>query len=1275
MESRDPAHLPSKKGSALVPAQRHEQPLLPYERQLIQALGISEQEYRWFADEVRYKGLTRPKGYELVPDVQAGFIVPILINLAIGAVLTAVGALLAPKPKAPERDQVRQRTLASEQGRTRFNKSQGFDSAPNLADLGSRVPIPFGRYETYADAPPGYETDVGETGEPSGGMIVEPLLVWSRMLSNGSFQSLKVMCVIGQVPIAQPPSIQGVMIGGQPIANFYKSNYAFFWSSNYGPNHLSLANLIAGDAAPDGNFLAPSATQVNGRAFSAAYSPSNNASFGLYKPLFNGAHWRVNWRVISIPKEQDSEGRERSKIERLKIAGKEADDRKQGMPGLGRAYSTRMGLVGVNGGEVELPTVVTVSKGDYLTYRISGAKFKNGELGFPSKYGVTADDLNSQVNSFREAADDALQLNEIFVCNRTLLKVVQRPNDVWREGKTFDYTLEVIGVTGGNYEIGLGGRRAINKAVLSEGATFDEAFRSVSWYPLHCIDIAQVANTRPTEVTELGIRSQVWTQLNGLCNFNSIPTPSELIRFDNSSVQITNGTYNKYTQRTSFFILAVKDTAAPQGVDATGADVSDSDYLFDGFDTINGALFAVQNNAPVDVYNYIRVKHPGKSELEFKLVPKDACNIHRYDFYVNQQIYLLSPAGSEYTHSEDTVYGRFELTMKALRPSIEDLFDLKELDSGDTERVRTMICTVRQLSTVGPVGGDGQVGNLGGGYSQAYFETILGQLKDPSNPGGGNRALFGERRTVPFSFVSQGVTFNCTMTGVVGGAYISDSDPFFQQNGTTKYWTDINVVVQSTVGNVSEGEIYDHTISIGASWYAYWYGRSGPATYRYAATGVICREGEANVDFIRMFEPYAQIKELSVYNEITRSCSSTPEHSIVYLNESMDDLTPAEYGDLSMVGIKLRTQNQVQSFQQPQIYLKDGISLTRLEDGQFGPTNNFADVAYWLLTEEGRAMGSEISERLVDKDSFIKAARFIRQTRCRFDGAITDRTNLRSWLTQMAPLFLCNFVIKNGKFALVPGVPVQASGELDTGPVQVSAIFTDGNIIDGSFELDYLEQAERQDFKAVMKYRESKVNSLAVEQSLLVRFKDDNLLPQNQEDYDMTQFCTRRGHAFLVARYLLSLRRRIDHVVKFQTIAQGLSLAPGDYIRVDVTAAPYDTVNNVVVREDLTLLTPGVIADGTYPAAVFRQGSDEVVSETVTIKASMVTDPTLAEALMNVNPIPRRYGIYMVDQLTLTEDGLVDIIASHFPVFDDGRSKIVDDILHDNRYIKFEVIE
>jgi predicted phage tail protein len=365
----------------------------------------------------------------------------------------------------------------------------------------------------------------------------------------------------------------------------------------------------------------------------------------------------------------------------------------------------------------------------------------------------------------------------------------------------------------------------------------------------------------------------------------------------------------------------------------------------------------------------------------------------------------------------------------------------------------------------------------------------------------------------------------------------------------------------------------------------------------------------------------------------------------------------------------------VQSFQQLQIYLKDGMSVTRLEDGVYGPTNNFADVVYYLLTQVGSSIGQEISERLIDRDSFVQTARFLRQMRVRFDGAITDYTNLRTYITQLAPLFLCNFVIKNGKFALVPAVPVRSDGELDTGPVPISQIFTDGNIIDGSFEFTYLEQTDRQDFRAIVNYRDTEVNGLTEEKTILVKWKEEGAVPPAQENIDMSQFCTRRGHAFLAARYLISIRRRIDHIIKFQTVIDGLSLGPGDYIRVNLTASPYESSQNVVVLEDLALFTPATIEDGTYTAFVYRQGSETVVEEQITIENNRVTDPTLANALLNIPTITRRWGVYMVDKLDITEEGLVDITASHFPVFADLRSKIVDDILHANRFVKFELIE
>ena len=69
-------------------------PLLPYERQLIQALGCSEEEYREYRQQLINHGLRRPAGYEHIPDVRAD-VVSVVVTLAIGVALSAASAVLS----------------------------------------------------------------------------------------------------------------------------------------------------------------------------------------------------------------------------------------------------------------------------------------------------------------------------------------------------------------------------------------------------------------------------------------------------------------------------------------------------------------------------------------------------------------------------------------------------------------------------------------------------------------------------------------------------------------------------------------------------------------------------------------------------------------------------------------------------------------------------------------------------------------------------------------------------------------------------------------------------------------------------------------------------------------------------------------------------------------------------------------------------------------------------------------------------------------------------
>lgn len=170
-----------------------------------------------------------------------------------------------------------------------------------------------------------------------------------------------------------------------------------------------------------------------------------------------------------------------------------------------------------------------------------------------------------------------------------------------------------------------------------------------------------------------------------------------------------------------------------------------------------------------------------------------------------------------------------------------------------------------------------------------------------------------------------------------------------------------------------------------------------------------------------------------------------------------------------------------------------------------------------------------------------------------------------------------------------------------------------------------------------------------------MQYNDLAFLP-DQEDYDLTQFCTTFQHAQMAARYLLASRRRVDHTIEFSTSPFGIALAPGDYIKVDTISSPLETRISGRVGDDLQVI--GNVDDGTYRATIYRQAADEVVTEDIVIADGRVTDETLRNSLFAIPLTQRRLGVYMVEELRLDEEGMVEVKASHHPVDEAGVSKI-----------------
>jgi hypothetical protein len=131
------------KGAVVFGPSAYDVPLLPYEKELIKTIGITEEEYKKFAAEVRRKGAVRPAEYEHIPDIlnTADPVTNFFIYLAVSLVLTGVSYLLTPKPKMPEASKRSQLDLGSVNAGNRFTQSRGFDTLNELADYGAPIPI------------------------------------------------------------------------------------------------------------------------------------------------------------------------------------------------------------------------------------------------------------------------------------------------------------------------------------------------------------------------------------------------------------------------------------------------------------------------------------------------------------------------------------------------------------------------------------------------------------------------------------------------------------------------------------------------------------------------------------------------------------------------------------------------------------------------------------------------------------------------------------------------------------------------------------------------------------------------------------------------------------------------------------------------------------------------------------------------------------------------------------------------------------------------------
>ena len=1283
----------TERGS-LVSGGKLDPPLLPYERQLIQTLGISEKEYR-LRLRLLYAKAKRASGYELIPEVQAGpALVPVLVSLAVGVVTTGISMLLMPKPKMPEQKKQQERDsleLPNETGRSRFNQTRGFQGAPPLARLGARIPYIFGKVDTI----PSMEGDDGEK-VTTGGIIAEPVLLWSRMESNGSFQTFKLLTSVGLGRMDENIDESNVLIAGKSISSYFESNVLLHHRKNGGT--VKGEDQIYGDAkiagggsyndlpygCPDGEL-----PYRSNASFCQAYSPSSSNTFGVSRAIRNGSRYSLNWELIAIPRleDQPDDPNETLKRKRHKIAGREG--RYDGMPGIGRWYNPLIGITrfeGASGTETDNFVTKKVAIGDVVTYTCGAYKYNNVDhVGLRQEDGdqtVKIGDLNSAINTLRQEADNLMQEGEVLLCNDVLLQVTKRPKDIWQEGTKTEYELKVVGFNGPNQQIGIAGSSFIQARgndrdllVPHEGGDDGIQSKGTKWFALMKIDYALANNTRACDVTEIGIRSQVYNQANGLCNFPEILSPNELQSMEEGGTSISNPTQTKYMFRTSFFQIYARESKRQ----ASGS--------FDGYEPLE-PIFAVSGNEPIDIFNSVQIVHPETASYSYKFFPVSADAI---DDRSSSVIYSLRTNTETRTVETTTSDGTFKVIFMAAVDSLDELSNLPEMRAQHKGFDEVDV----QFSGVSWNGYDSGDSARNFQTNQGFFEDLLGQIKPTSFRNESSR--IGETGSAVITASKRTNAGTVTARIRVNSNVVTHSSE--KAFGTNKKWAVGGASFQLIDLNLPSG--YDDKYGPGdfdveyectnlrrKSYYAAGENPTNYSfdnrTFTFKITGGRVVQGKKKGDYEREWDAFTRVKEVPTYTQLSNSSQSGPEHSIAYINEIVTNPTKPTYQHMDLLGLQMRSMNSNLSVSQISVWLEEGIIMERLEGGgTFGPSHNFASILHWLLVHPLYGIGRDINSRrispyesdgktaqhrspLVDTDSFMVAARFMERMPFRFDGAIGSEINLRSWATEQAQAFMCNMVMKNGQFCLQPAVPVDRNGNIQKN-VPISALFTEGNILEDSFEMEYLPLSDRRNFEAVIKFRDMTKNTLANERTVLVRYKADDGDDLPQEDYDYTGFCTSYEHAVTAAKYLLSLRRRVDHVIKFRTIPQGLQIAPGNYIKVQTDLNPYTNVKSGSITKEGVITSIHDIKDGVYQISVYVNGADDVATKTMTVENKKVLEPELYESLFALPNIQNTFGVYMIEEISIDEDGIVDVVASNHATTggtgNDLGSKMVEDLL------------
>ena len=438
--------------------------------------------------------------------------------------------------------------------------------------------------------------------------------------------------------------------------------------------------------------------------------------------------------------------------------------------------------------------------------------------------------------------------------------------------------------------------------------------------------------------------------------------------------------------------------------------------------------------------------------------------------------------------------------------------------------------------------------------------------------------------------------------------------------------------------------------------------------------------------------------------QVAFSFESGPEIALTAVTEQQLDLDyVSKYKKMQTMSLGVFAGRNIQDLRSISTMVQKGKLCRTVEKPNKTPptkSSSYApDIFVDTLLDEDNGVGKYITSENIDFDSLKLAKAFCVNNKLFMDGVIADPGSWREFWVNAAPFSLLELARKNGKDTLVPAIPIDECGEFSDPNglpvnVNISALFTTGNILQGSYKEEFLNATDStENLIASVIYRDStSAKTFTTNKSVNVRLLENDTSSANddqntRETFDVSQFVTNRSQAIMFGKLLCNQRRYVKKGIEFRTLPSEAGLEPGAFIYVDVGIKDWDHYSSGIIMKGGALNSPlagnsvsrqdAETTGKNFNFLLYKPLTGEVESETasvVTTNKGISTASALSgyEGWMFVmgSEKPNK-RVFRVTELSIEEEGELSVKAVEYPCFEESggtRAHIAD-----FRSSKFEV--